>query len=164
MLRKGTLIPPLTIRNSHGPLVSAWDYKQKRNLIIAFLDEGCSTCERFVKSLIAYAEDFRQREAVALLVFPQEPGSAECSALPAEIIAGTDVDGSGIQRYLGENALSTRGQVRKGIFITDRYGELYDLWWIEGHGFPTIEQILSSLDAIELICDECGAPYEPLDE
>ncbi len=164
MLRKGAVIPPLTIRDPHGRLVSAWDYKQKRNLIIAFLDEGCSICERFVKSLITYAEDFRQREAVALLVFPQEPGSAECSALPAEIIAGTDVDGSGIQRFLGEDALSIQGLLRKGTFVIDRYGEVYDLWLAEGHGFPTIEQILSSLDAIELICDECGVPYDPLDE
>jgi len=30
------LIPPVTARTAEGRIVRAWDYKQKRNLVIAF--------------------------------------------------------------------------------------------------------------------------------
>ncbi len=31
------LIPPVTARTAEGRIVRTWDYKQKRNLVIAFL-------------------------------------------------------------------------------------------------------------------------------
>ena len=36
MLTLRQLIPPLTARTAAGDTVRAWDYKQKRNLAIAF--------------------------------------------------------------------------------------------------------------------------------
>lgn len=158
------MIPPLTLRQTDGRMIRAWDFKQKRNLVIAFLDVGCSICERFLRTVTAHAEEFRQREAVVLLVFLQQPGPSACGNLPAEIIAGMDVSGSSARRFLGEDALSTPGLARRGVFVTDRYGELYDQWIAEEHEFPAVQEILSSLDGIELACDECGVSHWPIDE
>ena len=47
MLRTGRLIPPLTLRTPDGRVVRAWDFEQKKNLVIAFLDAECAPCEDF---------------------------------------------------------------------------------------------------------------------
>ena len=60
------LIPPLTLRTPRGRTVHAWDFKQKRNLVIAFLDVSCPTCEAFAQTLASHAADLREKEAVAL--------------------------------------------------------------------------------------------------
>jgi len=44
LLHVRQLIPTLSIRNTHGRVVHAWDFKAKRNLVIAFLDVGCAPC------------------------------------------------------------------------------------------------------------------------
>jgi peroxiredoxin len=164
MLPSNQLIPLLTVRTSQGRVVRAWDFKQKQNLVIAFLDARCLICEGFLQALALHAGDLEEREAKALLVLPQARGSSIYDSRPAEIIVGMDTDGSDIRRFLGEDALSVGGLVRRGVFVTDRYGELYDQWIVEGHEFPKIEQILSSLHSIEMVCEECGDPPWLLDQ
>jgi len=45
------LIPPVTVRTAEGRIVRAWDYKQKRNLVIAFLRADCARCESWLAQL-----------------------------------------------------------------------------------------------------------------
>ena len=51
------LIPPLTARTPAGKTLRAWDYKQKRSVVIAFLHTGCRRCEGFVENLAARAAE-----------------------------------------------------------------------------------------------------------
>jgi peroxiredoxin len=158
------LIPPLTLRTPQGRTVRAWDFKQKRNLVIVFLDVSCPMCETFVQTFASHAGELRDKEAVALLVFPETPSPQWSDSSSAEIIAGFDIGGHGIQMFLGEDGLSARGLSRRGVFVTDRYGEISVQWIVGEHEFPGIEEILSSLDLVEIACEECSVPHWPVDD
>jgi peroxiredoxin len=152
------LVPPLTIHTPDGRTVRAWDYKQKKNLVIAFLDTNCGLCEEFLRALVASAAALHEKDAVALLVFLEQPARLLTDSLPAEIIVGSDMPGRSARAFLGEDTFASSGFVRGGVFVTDRYGELFTQWTIERHKFPAIAQILAALDHVQMACDECSTP------
>ena len=156
VLRNRQLVPPLTIHTPDGRTVRAWDYKQKKNLVIAFLDTDCAPCEEFLRALLASAAALHEKDAVALLIFLEQPARHLTDSLPAEIIVGSDMPGRSARAFLGEDAFASGGFVRGGVFVTDRYGELFAQWTIERHKFPTIAQILAALDHAQMACDECS--------
>ena len=158
MLRTHKLIPPLSIHTPDGRTARAWDYKQKKNLVIAFLDLECAPCAEFLRSLALRAAGLREKEAVALIVFPQQPSRQVTDSLPAEIIVGSDMPGRAAHEFLGDDAFSASGFVRSGVFVTDRYGELSAQWPIERHKFPEIAEIMRSLDYVQMACDSCATP------
>ena len=158
MLRNRQLVPPLTIHTPDGRTVSAWDYKQKKNLVIAFLDTDCGPCEEFLRALVANAAELPDKAAVALVVFLEQPARRVTDSLPPGIIVGADMPGNSARAFLGEDAFASRGFVRGGVFVTDRYGELFAQWTTERHKFPTIAEILAALDHVEMACDECSTP------
>ncbi|MGB9244305.1 MAG: hypothetical protein WCC03_13205 [Candidatus Acidiferrales bacterium] len=158
MLRNRQLIPPLTIHTPEGRTVRAWDYKQKKNLVIAFLDTDCAPCEEFLRALEASAAALREKEAVALVVFLEQPARRVTDSLPPGIIIGADTPGNSARAFLGEDAFASHGFVRGGVFVTDHYGELFAQWTINRHKFPAIAEILAALDYVEMACDECSTP------
>ena len=158
MLRIRQLVPPLSIHAADGRTVQAWDYKQKKNLVIAFLDANCGPCEDFLRGLAARVSELREKEAVALIVFLEQPARRVTDSLPSGIIVGTDMPGNSARAFLGEDAFASRGFVRGGVFVTDRYGELFAQWAIDRHKFPAIAEIFAALDHVEMACDECSTP------
>ena len=164
MLRVRQLIPPLTLSAASGSMVRAWDFKQKNNLVIAFLDVDCALCGQFIKSLIEHTAALNEKQAVVMLAFSQEPASSLTDPLPPGIVAGVDVDNQGARRYLGNDELSTHGLHRLVIFVTDRYGEISSLWIVSEHNFPAIDEVLRSLESVEMACEECSLPEWPRDE
>lgn len=155
-LRLRYQIPALTLRTSDGRSVSAWDFKQKRNRVIALLRADSPKSWDFVQQLVAHAADWKEKETVGLVVFRNVPRMGLPGALPPEVIAGTDTTGSSIARYLGEEALGPGGLERQGIFVADRYGELYAKWIVEKDDeMPAISEILKALEQIEIACEEC---------
>jgi hypothetical protein len=164
MLRTRQLIPPLSIHTPDGRTVHAWDYKQKKNLLIAFLDAECAQCADFLRGLAGRAADLREREAVALVVYLAPPLTALADSLPKEIIAGCDVPGHSARAFLGGDAFSARGLVRRGVFVADRYGELFAQWPLAAHQFPAFDEIFGTLDHIEMACEECATPAWPAEE
>jgi hypothetical protein len=158
VLRNRQLVPPLTIHTPDGRTVRAWDYKQKKNLVIAFLDTDCAPCEEFLRTLVASAGALRERNAVAPVVFLEQPARRVTDSLPPGIIVGADMPGNSARAFLGEDAFASRGFVRGGVFVTDRYGELFAQWVIERHKFPAIAEVLAALDHVEMACDECSTP------
>lgn len=164
MPRVRQLIPPLTLLTPEGKTIHAWDFKQKRNMVIGFLDAGCPLCEAFVRALSGHSAELREKEAIALLAFPEGASLIVSVRSPAGIIVGSDIGNRSIRRFLGEDALSSQGLERRAVFVTDRYGEIAGRWIIQGHDFPTIEQILSSLNLVEIACEECEVPFWPAEE
>jgi peroxiredoxin len=158
LLRTSQLIPPLSVHTPDGCTIRAWDFKQKKNLVIAFLDADCAACADFVRPLAARATDLREKGTVALAVYLAPPPASLTDSLPKEIIAGCDMSGHGARAYLGEDAFSANGLVRRGVFVADRYGELFAQWPLAAHKFPALDEIFSSLDQIQMACEECSAP------
>jgi hypothetical protein len=158
-------IPALTFRALDGRDVSAWDFKQKRNRVIAFLRADSPKAWDFVKQVAAHAADWKEKEAVGLIVFEEAPRTGLPAALPPEIIAGTDATGGSIARFLGAGALVPGGGLeRQGVFVADRYGELYAKWVVGKNGdLPAISEILKALEQIEIACEECHPTTWALD-
>jgi len=161
MLRTRQLIPPLSLHIPDGRTVRAWDFKQKKNLVIAFLDADCMLCADFLRQLAVRAAELREKETVALVVFLAPPPAALTDSLPKEIIAGCDMSGHSASAYLDDDAFSAHGLVHRGVFVADRYGELFAQWPLAAHKFPALEEILRSLDQIEMACEECSTPLWP---
>ncbi len=146
------LIPPVTVRTAEGRIVRAWDYKQKRNLVIAFLRADCTHCDGWLSQLAARASDLSECEAVVLAVYAEAPPrTAEMLAAP--LIAATDAAGHSQRAFLGREAFGPVGLDRVGVFVADRYGELYAQWVVpDAAGLPGAAEILSTLWQIQAAC------------
>lgn len=73
VLHTGQIIPPLTLHALSGCTVRAWDFMQKKNLVVAFLGADCAECAKYVRCIAAHAVDRCEREGVALLAFLKVP-------------------------------------------------------------------------------------------
>jgi hypothetical protein len=163
------MIPPLTARSLHpaargsgqalgGQRVQAWDYKQKKNLLIAFLHADCRRCAHFLERLREHAGKLAELEAVALVVFSEAPPLALGDNLPPSIVMATDMGGQSQRAFLGPEAFGPRGQERTGVFVTDRYGEIFALWAGGDDALPGVPEALSWLAQVQIACEECSAP------
>jgi hypothetical protein len=151
-LRTRQLVPPITARTAEGAIVRAWDFKQKRNLVIAFLHADCTRCEAWLAHLATRAADLSEREAVGLVIYAETPPRA-AGMLPQPMIAAADVTGRSQRTFLGREAFGPAGLDRVGVFVTDRYGELYAQWIAtDASELPAPGEILSTLWQIQVAC------------
>jgi hypothetical protein len=95
------LIPPVTARTADGRIVRAWDYKQKRNLVIVFLHADCARCDGWLTQLVARAADLSEREAVGLIIYAEAPPRT-AEMLVAPLVAAADATGHSQRAFLGD--------------------------------------------------------------
>lgn len=165
MLRLRQLIPPLTLHAPNGRTVCAWDFKQKKNLVVAFLHHECPRCEEFLRQLSANASLWKENEAVVLAAVLAQPSRALTDSLHESVIVGVDPSGRAAIAYLGKEALAPTGLATLGIFQTDRYGELAASWNVTSdHNFPNVADIAASLARTEMSCDACATPIWPVED
>jgi hypothetical protein len=146
------LIPPMTARTANGAIVRAWDYKQKRNLVIAFLRADCARCDTWLAQLAARMADLAESEAVGLVVYAESPPRVS-GILSAPMIVAADFTGHSQRAFLGRDAFGPTGLDRVGVFVTDRYGELYAQWVAhDADELPPPAEILSTLWQIQVAC------------
>jgi len=163
MLTLRQLIPPLTARTAAGEVVRAWDYKQKKSLLIAFLHADCPQCKNFSARLAFRAADLLERDSVALVIFLEAPRwGIETS--PSVVLA-SETTGRAAQDYLGNDAFGPQGLARVGLFVADRYGELFAQWEArDAEGLPPIAEALKWLAHTQMGCEECSTPHWPTNE
>ena len=165
MLQLRQLIPPLTLHATDGRTVRVWDFKQKKNLVIAFLHNECPSCEGFLRQLSANTSLWKENEAVVLAAVLAQPPRAVTDSLSELVIAGVDPSGRAATAYLGKDALAPTGLATLGIFQTDRYGELAATWNVTSdHNFPNVADIAASLALTEMSCDACTTPIWPVED
>ena len=146
------LIPPLTARTPDGRSVHAWDYKQKRNLLIAFLHADCDACRVWLSNLTPRSADFAEHESVGLLLF-SEALSRSAELLPSPFLAAIDASGHSQRAFLGKGVFGPAGLDRVGVFVTDRYGELHAQWTArDAAELPSPDEILKPLRQIQMAC------------
>ncbi|MGH9815934.1 MAG: hypothetical protein ACRD5F_11875 [Candidatus Acidiferrales bacterium] len=164
MLTPRQIIPPLTARTAGGRTVQAWDYKQKRALLIAFLHAECTECDAFLARLLRDAARLADLEATALVVLPATPLPQVSVGLPPHVVVAADVTGRSRRAFLGQDQFDSRAPSRGvGVFVTDRFGELYAQWYGGHDALPGLPDAFGWLHQIQLACDECGAPHWPVD-
>ena len=163
MLTLRQLIPPLTARTVAGDVVRAWDYKQKKSLLIAFLHGDCPQCQSFATRLASRPAELRELDAVALLIFLETPPARLSSAPP--VILASETTGRVAQEYLGADAFGPLGLARVGLFVADRYGELFAQWEArDADGLPALAEAFKWLAHTQMGCEECSTPHWPTEE
>jgi len=159
MLRTRALIPPLTIHALDGRTIRAWDFKQKRNLVILFLHTDCARCEEFLRIIGAETATWKSTGSVVLATFLTAPSRLLADSVPDAVVVGVDASGRAANAYLGRDRLAPAGDSRLGVFVADRYGELFAEWEVgAGHDFPAVATLAGQLEHMEMACDECGTP------
>jgi hypothetical protein len=152
MLKTRQMVPPVAARAADGRVVRAWDYKQKKNLVVAFVHAGCARCEAFVGRLAERAAELAECEAVALVILPEPPPARLTDGLPPQIVVAADISGRSAHAWLGEAVV--------GAFVADRYGELFAQWCgRDESALPGAGEILSWLGQVQVACEECGVSH-----
>jgi hypothetical protein len=163
MLAPRQMLPPLVARTAEGRVVRAWDFKQKRNLVVVFLDATAEPARAWLARLAAAAAELAERNAAAVVVFA-EPMPASLADGFSGIILAADPSGRAHRAYLGAEAFGPAGLEQTGVFVADRYGEIYAAWaGRDAAALPGIEEVLSWLAQIEMACEECGATHWPVE-
>lgn len=164
MLKPRQMIPAVMARGMDGCAVRAWDYKQKKNVVVVFLRAEEFESRAYVDRLAGAAEELQEKQAQVLVVFDVRPGEEMGIGLPEGILLASDVSGRAQQAYLGEDVFGPRGLGSVGVFVADRFGEL-STCWVKARAaeLPGVREVLSVLQQIELACEECGPPHWPAD-
>jgi peroxiredoxin len=164
VLKTRQQIPALAARTPAGQTIRSGDFRQKKNLVIAFLHAGCPGCASWLKKLSVRAPELAEQEAVALIVFSEMTPAVTDLALPRPCIVAADLSGRAQRAYLGHDAFGPAGQQRLGVFVADRYGELFAHWvGADEDALPGTEEVVSWLSQIEVACEECGVSHWPAD-
>ena len=146
------VIPPMTARTAESKIVRAWDYKQKCPLVIALLHSYCPRYAVWLDQLAASAAELAEREAFALLIYAELP-PRKAVELTSPFIAAADAAGHSHRAFLGREAFGPAGLDRVGVFVTDRYGELFGQWiGRDAEDLPAPNEILGTLSVIQIIC------------
>jgi hypothetical protein len=124
----------------------------EKNLVIAFLHAECAPCSEFLVRLAAQSITWGEQNTVALVSFLDSQLGRIANDLPGEIVVGADVSGNAAVQYLGADAAFSSTSAPAGVFVADRYEELYAQWQVRmDHSFPAA-QIVSWPEHIELAC------------
>ena len=167
MLTLRQLIPPLTARrldDGAGEIVRAWDYKQKKSLLIAFLHGDCPQCRSFAARLASRVAELLELDSVALVIYLEAP-RAGLTAAPPVILLASETTGRAAQEYLGADVFGPLGLARVGLFVADRYGELFAQWEArDADGLPALAEAFKWLAHTQIVCEECSTPHWPTGE
>jgi hypothetical protein len=164
MLKSSQMIPAIAVRGADGHTVHSWDFKQKKNIVVVFLRQEEPATKQYVEKLLGCGGDLEELEARALVVLDSLPVKEMQVGLPENLSLASDVTGRAQREYLGEEAYGPRGLELVGVFVADRFGELFAGWVKQSATeLPGVREVLSVLHQIEMACEECGSPHWPAD-
>jgi peroxiredoxin len=149
ILRRGQVVPTFTLPDTGGAPIRRTAYRGTKNLVLAFLpdveDDGARA---YLRALAQSYESLRAETGEVLAILRGDRAAiAEARrelALPFPLLH--DADGAATARFLPPEA-------RAGVFVTDRYGELYFAAPTnETTTLPPVAEILAWLEAIDRQC------------
>jgi peroxiredoxin len=149
ILRRGQVVPTFTLPNTEGAPIRRTAYRGTKNLVLAFLpgaeDEGVRAYLRALAD--AYPNIQAETGEVLAIVRDTEAAIAEARhelRLPFPLLA--DADGAATARFLQPASPA-------GVFVTDRYGELYFAApTADTYSLPPLAEIKAWLEAIDRQC------------
>lgn len=147
----GRLIPAFKLPTTRNEVISSWDYKEKKHLVIVFFDLASSNDLMFLAELGRRYGEFKEDEIEILGISNQSVASLSgCVSdlrLPFRLLSDES----------GEVACAYKAD-KSRIYIADRFGELQMMEDVTGDTDHLIDVILDKLGLIEIQCDECGVP------
>ena len=149
ILRRGQVVPTFTLPDTAGTPVRRTAYRDKKNLVLAFLPDAEDDSARAYLSALAQGYAALRAETGEVLAILRGDRAAVADAqrdlaLPFPLLH--DADGAVTARVLPPAA-------RAGVFVTDRYGELYFAApTASAASLPMIDEIKDWLEAIDRQC------------
>ncbi len=153
--KPGERLPDFALQSSDGRRIALYDYRGRRNLVLALVGRPIGdTARALLADWAAHYSGFAEEEAEIVAVIWGSAGEAEQvkrrHALPFPILA--DEDGA-VHGALG--GCASDGTPGAAIYIADRFGEIFAAYRIDaGRSFPSVEEMLEWLRFIGLQCPE----------
>ncbi len=156
-LEMDQVVPDFILPSVSGGTVSPREFKQKCNLVIAYLHlERCDVCLEFLRDTADNYHVYQELETQILAVapFPISDLQAKVGSLGLPFPVLWDEGGDVGEVYLGGEEVV---DPLAGIFVTDRFGALQTKFIVATEqDLPNQESILDWLNLIEMECPECG--------
>ncbi len=149
------VVPHFTLPSVEGGTVSIKDYRQKLNLVIAYLDlDRCGGCGDLLREFADNYAVYRDLETEILAVCPQPIADLQSRlsgmGLPFPVLSDERREVAGVY-------LEGQGNPAAAIFVTDRFGALQTVMMAPTEqDLPNQQSILDWLSLIESECPECG--------
>ena len=155
-LVSGHTAPDFRLQSSDGGVVSPTDYKEKNNIVIIFFNPVDSSDLEIVAELKRRYPEFVEENAEVLGVASGPIGVfSECAKalqLPFPLLADVMDETKNAYHVIGPT-----------IFVADRYGELKMQNVIAGNLDAVLDEVISTLELIEIECPECGVSTWPVE-
>jgi peroxiredoxin len=156
-LSAGQIVPSFTLPSTTGGEVGVRDFRQRRNLVILYMNlGGCDGCLDLLREFADNYHTYRDLETEILVVLPYSlaeiKSRLEGVDVPFPVLS--DEGGRVAQQYLGH---SPGGGPLGALFLTDRYGDLrVEMRAEEVEEMPDQRAIVDWLSLLETECPECG--------
>jgi len=154
LLARDAILPAFSLPGADGMPHSPWDYKQRENLVLLFLQSATTTEGRGVlRTFEQHFQDFREETCTILAITADTVivnlETQEALHLPFPLLA--DPTGRVIARYTTWE--STQKKVGPCIVLANRYNAVYQQW-LAAHesNLPTIEELVESLRYLNSVC------------
>ncbi len=137
------VVPFWTLRDKYGQEFNLAKQRGRDHLLLIVF-EAAIDGRSFLQDLAAHAAAWRQLPARGIVVVPDADTAGTLGALPFTVLI--DETGNVRRRFLPDEA-------QAGIFVLDRYGELYHQWLVmQPDDLPTVDEIDGWLEAISMQC------------
>lgn len=148
ILTRGQVVPNFQLPNHDGYVVHRSAYRGKRHLVLVFLPAPDQAALSYLRDLaLAYADLHSAGGEVLVIVREHQDGLSELKgSLNLPFVLLSDGNGAVTAKFIPATA-------RSGVFLTDRYGELYySAAAADAAGLPPVSELQSWLEAINNQC------------
>ncbi len=143
-LQPHNLVPFWILYDKYGQEYNLAKQRGRDHLMLLIVQPGADA-QSFLHDLVSHAAAWRQLPARGIVVVPDADTAGALGALPFLILI--DETGKVRHRFLPDEA-------QAGIFVLDRYGELYHQWLvIRVSDLPPGSDITDWLEAISMQCN-----------
>jgi hypothetical protein len=139
------LLPSFEVLSTAGQRIRSVEYRQRRNLLLAFLDEPAR--EEYLGSLCACVAAFRACNA-QVLAFLGYGYAAEGICYPFPLVADPE------RRFWERFGIDA-----SALVMTDQFSSIRKILWVPStHPLPPVGEVVEWLEFIDLRCHECNIP------
>ena len=153
----GRLFPDSTLPTLNGGTLSLDQFRSRSDLVLLLLGEGPvpEPAARLLAQLVAARADLRLEDGEVIAIATGSP-SRWREPWPFDVPLLFDTDASLHRRVA---AIDERGQPRTGLYLTDRYREIFAVLHPgEGRWPASAHDVVEWLTFMNIQCPECNPP------
>ena len=145
ILQRGDIIPIFTLPDNTGHLVSRTSYRGRKHLVLLCLADPMAA-EHYLGELARVADTISAASGALLVIAQGSDNAVHRDRPPFPFPLLSDGNGATVARFLSP-------EVCNGLFVTDRYGELYYQALADSvDDLPRVSEIVDWVEAIDNQC------------